>query len=71
MEGSGGKRAASATLLNQAMSFAAVAGVTMWLGTKKVPEYLYKYQCLVWTKVPIKSIPGYLCRMRTNRKYEV
>ena len=35
VEGSGGKRAASATLLNQAMSFAAVAGVTMWLGTKK------------------------------------
>ncbi|CAE7720847.1 unnamed protein product, partial [Symbiodinium sp. KB8] len=29
VEGSGGKRAASATLLNQAMSFAAVAGVTM------------------------------------------
>ncbi|CAE7249743.1 MSH1 [Symbiodinium sp. CCMP2592] len=29
VEGSGGKRATSATLLNQAMSFAAVAGVTM------------------------------------------
>jgi len=29
VEGSAGKRAASATLLNQAMSFAAVAGVTM------------------------------------------
>ena len=34
VEGSGNKRAASATLLNQAMSFAAVAAVTMRLGTK-------------------------------------
>ena len=39
VEGSAGKRAASATLLNQAMSFAAVAGVTMRLGTEAVPEY--------------------------------
>ena len=36
MEGSKGQRATSATLLNQAMSFAAVAGVTMRLGTEAV-----------------------------------
>ena len=38
MEGSKGQRAASATLLNQAMSFAAVAGITMRPGgTEAVP----------------------------------